>query len=304
MKETIKKLQNTLSPSQILLNESMAKHTSFKCGGACDIMIKPKNIEEIQSSIKILKENNIPYIVLGRGSNILVSDKGIQGAVIKLSDDFASISIEKSSTDKKIVKAQSGIKLKNLAEFCRDNELGGAEFLHGIPGSLGGAITMNAGAYSGEIKNIVKSVTVLDENLNILEIDKDNMNFGYRTSIIQNTENIVLEVSFELMKKEKAEIQNEMTDYMNRRREKQPLNYASAGSTFKRPEGYFAGKLIQDCNLKGLKYKGAMVSEKHAGFIVNTGNASSTEILELIEFVEKTVFDVHGVKLEREVRIL
>ncbi len=296
----VEKLDKIIDKDRILLNEEMKNHTSFKIGGACDLMIKPKSINEITNSIKIFKNENFPYIVLGKGSNILVSDSGIRGAVIKLGDDFSSIDI----VEKNIISARSGISLRNLAEFCAENNLGGLEFAHGIPGSLGGATTMNAGAYGGEMKNVIKKVKVLDEDNNIMEIDNQDMEFGYRKSIIQRKNYIVLEVYFELIERAKEEIKAEMDDYMQRRMEKQPLKFPSAGSTFKRPEGYYAGKLIQDCGLKGLTYGNAMVSPKHAGFIVNTGNASQEEVLTLIKMVQKIVYDMQGVELEREVELI
>ncbi len=304
MQKIINELNNTLSSSEISTDESMAKHTSFKAGGTCDIMIKVGSIDDIKNAIKILKENSLPYLVLGRGSNVLFTDEAYRGAVLKLSDDFADVNIIEKNDHSYIIKAQAGIKLKKLAEFCLDKELCGLEFAHGIPGTLGGAITMNAGAYGGEMKDIVRSVTILNEKLEIVNLNCEDMNFGYRKSIIQREKYIVLESTLELQKEKKAEIESKMKDYMQRRLDSQPLNYASAGSTFKRPEGYFAGKLIQDANLKGVKYKNAMVSDKHAGFIVNTGKAKANEIIELIEFVEKTVYDIHGVKLEKEVKII
>ncbi len=297
--EIIQQLEKTIDKNRILINESMKKHTSYNVGGQADIMIKPANVTELIEVIKTFRTNNFPYIVLGRGSNILINDEGIRGAVIKLGSDFANIKV-----DKNFVRAESGISLRHLADFCANKGLGGLEFAHGIPGTLGGAVCMNAGAYGGEMKQVITKVKLLDNDLNIIELSSKEMDFGYRTSIVQKNNYIVLEAEFELENKPTQEILDTMKELMARRKAKQPLNYPSCGSVFKRPEGYYAGGLIEESGLKGMAYGGAMVSDKHAGFIVNTGTATAKDIITLIQIVQKCVFDLKGVRLEREVKLL
>ncbi len=294
-----KQLEKIIDKNRILLNESMKKHTSYKVGGACDIMIKPASVAELIEAIKILRANKSPYIVLGRGSNVLVNDEGIRGAVIKLGTDFANIKVEQN-----IVKVESGISLRALADFCATQALSGLEFAHGIPGSLGGAVCMNAGAYGGEMKHVINKVKLLDNDLNIIELSNEEMAFGYRTSIVQKNNYIVLEAEFKLANAAQEEILAAMKELMDRRIAKQPLNYPSCGSVFKRPEGNYAGALIEKSGLKGMQYGGARVSSKHAGFIVNSDSASAKDIMTLIQIVQKCVFDITGVKLEREVKLL
>ncbi len=292
-------LEKVIASNRILIDEYMKKHTSYKIGGTCDMMIKPANATELIEIIKILRTYKVPYIVLGRGSNVLVSDEGIRGAVIKLGSDFANIKVEQN-----IVRVESGISLRQLADFCAEKGLAGLEFAHGIPGTLGGAVCMNAGAYGGEMKNVITKVKLLDNNLNIIELSSIEMNFGYRTSVVQKNNYIVLEAEFELENKPTQEILDTMKELMDRRKAKQPLNYPSCGSVFKRPEGYYAGGLIEECGLKGMVYGGAMVSDKHAGFIVNIDSATAKDIMTLIQIVQKCVFDLTGVTLEREVKLL
>ena len=281
---------------EIIKNEPMKNHTTFKIGGAADEFCQAKSIEEIKELTEYAKKRQIPYLVIGNGSNILVSDKGIRGLVIKLSGDFADYEI---SDD--VIKAKSGALLGTLAKAALSAGLSGMEFASGIPGSLGGAVYMNAGAYGGQMSDIVKSVTYL-ENGEIKKIDRD-FGFGYRKSLFADLGAIVLEAELQLLKGEFDEIKAKMEDYKDRRNEKQPLNMPSAGSVFKRPEGNFAGKLIEDAGLKGCKIGGALVSEKHAGFIVNTGNATCADVVALIKHIQKTVKEKFGVELETEVRI-
>ena len=281
---------------EIIKNEPMKNHTTFKIGGLADEFCSAKSIDEIKELIEYAQNKQIPYFVIGNGSNILVSDKGIRGLVIKLSGDFADYEIAGD-----VIKAKSGALLSTLAKAALSESLSGMEFASGIPGSLGGAVYMNAGAYGGQMSDIVKSVTYLEKG-EVKKIDKD-FGFGYRKSLFADLGVIVLEAELQLQKGEASEIKAKMEDYKNRRTEKQPLNMPSAGSVFKRPEGNFAGKLIEDAGLKGCKIGGALVSEKHAGFIVNTGNATCAEVMALIRHIQKTVKEKFGVELETEVKI-
>ena len=282
---------------KIIENEPMKNHTTFKIGGPCDKFCDAETIEDILSALEYAKTKIIPVFVMGNGSNLLVSDRGIRGLVLKISDKFSKCEICGN-----IIKAQSGILLSTLSKMAQKNYLSGLEFAGGIPGSLGGAIYMNAGAYGGEIKDVIKSVTYL-ENGEIRKIEKD-FGFGYRKSIFTEKDAIILEAEMELKEGKPDEIKAKMEDFKNRRTEKQPLSMASAGSTFKRPTGYFAGKLIEDAGLKGYSVGGAKVSEKHSGFIVNTGDATAQDVLSLIKYIQKTVEEKFGVELKTEVKIV
>jgi len=292
-------LKGKIIEGTILLDEPMKDHTSFKIGGPVDIMVLPKNIDEISNTVKFCKENNINFYIIGNGSNLLVSDKGIRGLVIKISENFSDIKVEGNR-----IIAQAGILLSKLSKVALRNSLKGLEFASGIPGSLGGAITMNAGAYGGEMKDVVKKVKCMDRDGNVYEYTNEEMDFGYRKSLVQKKNLIVLEVEMELCKGDYNEIKEEMDILTEKRNAKQPLSMPSAGSTFKRPKGHYAGKLIQDAGLKGLKYGNAQVSDLHSGFIVNIGNATCEEVLTLIKIVQKTVKDKFGVELEPEVKII
>lgn len=281
----------------IIKNELMKNHTSFKIGGTADEFCAPKSIEEIKECIEYAKEKNIPYFIVGNGSNILVSDKGIRGLVIEISGQFAKYEIKDC-----VIKAQSGALLSVLAKAAHKDSLSGMEFASGIPGTLGGAVYMNAGAYGGEMSNIVKSVTYL-ENGDIKRIES-GFGFGYRKSLFADLGAVVLEAEIQLKKGNPDEIKAKMEDYKERRTEKQPLNFPSAGSVFKRPEGHFAGRLIEDAGLKGFQIGGAKVSEKHAGFIINTGGATADDVLALIKHIQKTVKEKFDVWLETEVKIM
>lgn len=292
-------LRANIPEEQILLNESMKKHTSFRIGGPADIMVVPHNTEQVKTAIEIFKAHNIPYFIMGRGSNLLVRDKGIRGGVIKLADGFSKAKV----TDRQI-QAQAGILLSSLSNLALRAELTGLEFASGIPGTLGGAVAMNAGAYGGEIKDVIEKVIVLDENQKVLSFTNSEMNFGYRKSIVQNTKMIVLEVYMTLEKGNYQESKEKIKELTKRRREKQPLNYPSAGSTFKRPVGYYAGKLIQDSGLKGMRVGNAQISELHSGFIINMGDATAEDVIKLIEKVKTRVYDRFGVNLEPELKII
>ena len=280
--------------------EPLKNHTTFKIGGNCIALIEPREVSDIIEAIKICRENNIKFFVIGNGSNLLVPDEGYNGVIIKLKSEFSMIKVEGESL---IVK--SGAKLSEVYPVAYENSLTGFEFASGIPGTIGGAIYMNAGAYGGEMKDIVESVEVLDlDNFELKELKNEDLDFSYRKSIIQRKNYIITSIKLKLKKGNKEEINAVYEDLRDRRNSKQPLNFGSAGSTFKRPEGHFASKLIEDAGLKGYHINDAWVSEKHSGFIVNKGNASFKEVMELIEYVQKVVFEKFGVKLETEVRIL
>lgn len=279
-------------------NESMKKHTTFRIGGCTDYFLVPEDISELSLAVKICRNNNIPYFILGNGSNILVSDKGIEGAVI------STEKLNKIELDGNRIYAQTGTKLSKTANFAAENSLSGFETLSGIPGTVGGALFMNAGAYGGEIKDIVYKVYALDENGNERTFSNSECDFDYRKSIFSSGKYIITGATFILSHKNKDEILRSMHDYSEKRREKQPLSYPSAGSTFKRPVGYFAGKLIQDSGLGGYSIGGAAVSEKHCGFVVNNGNATCEDVINLINHIKKCVHENFGVDLHEEVRII
>ena len=282
---------------KIIEKEPMKNHTTFKIGGVADKFCEAECIEDIIFAIKHAKENNIPLFVMGNGSNLLVSDKGIRGLVLKISDRFSKYEISGDT-----IKAESGILLSTLSKAAQKNGLAGMEFASGIPGALGGAIYMNAGAYGGEMQDIVKSVTYLKDG-EIRKIE-GGFGFGYRKSIFADNGAIILEAEIKLKEGNPDEIKAKMEELKKRRVEKQPLSMASAGSTFKRPEGHFAGKLIEDAGLKGYTVGGAAVSEKHAGFIINKGSATAEDVIMLIEYIKKTVKEKFGVELETEVKMV
>ncbi len=276
-------------------NEPMCLHTSFKTGGAADVFINIGSAEQLSLVLKEIKNENIPYFVIGKGSNLLVSDKGIAGVVLSLSG------LDEITVDDEYITAGAGASLAAVCVAAQKNSLQGMEALYGIPASIGGALYMNAGAYGGEMSQVVESAVFVSENGEIGEIKASNMALGYRTSIFKKQSNIITNVTFKLKKGNADDIKAAMDDYMSRRKAKQPLEYPSAGSTFKRPEGYFAGALIEQNGLKGKTVGGAMVSEKHAGFLINFDNAKSDDIKELMKIVSDTVFEANGVRLEPEV---
>lgn len=283
----------------IKIDEPMNKHISFKVGGPADILVKPSSEEELSGILKLIKEENIPYLVIGNGSNLLVKDGGIRGIVIEISDNFNNFDI-----DGNLINIQSGALLSVVGKAALRAELKGFEFAAGIPGTLGGALAMNAGAYGGEMKHIVKSVRLMDTDGNIHEFSNEDMQFEYRKSILTREPYIVLSAVIELENGNYNEIKETMADFTQRRVTKQPLSLPSAGSTFKRPPGNFAGKLIEDSGLRGLTLRGAQVSEKHCGFVVNLGNAKAKDILDLMYVVKSTVNAKYGIMLEEEVKIL
>lgn len=281
-------------------DDPMKNHTSFCVGGPAKLLIKPNDEEALIEILKSIRKNNYKYYILGNCTNIIVKDKGFDGIIIKLKNKLNDV---KKVSDKEIF-AGTGASMKKISEFAMENSLTGLEFAHGIPGSLGGAIVMNAGAYDGEIKNVCKSVRLLDENLEVIEVPGDEMNFAYRHSLVQERDLIVLGATFSLEDGNKVEIREKYEEFDQRRADKQPLDMPSAGSTFKRPTGYFAGKLIDDSGLRGFTHKGAGISQKHCGFVVNKNKATAQDILETIEIVQKVVHDKFDVTLEREVKII
>ncbi len=288
-----------IDKERVLKNEMLKNHTNFKIGGPAKLLINIESIDEIKYIIEICKKNNIDYYILGNGTNLLVPDEGLDAVIIKISNEFNNYEIKDNQ-----VYANAGMLLSTLAKKVLKESLSGFEFASGIPGTIGGAIYMNAGAYGGEMKDIVKYAEVLDNDGNIIKISNEDLELGYRTSIISKNNYIVLNVCFELKHGNKDDIINEMNELDEKRISKQPLDLPSAGSTFKRPVGYYAGKLIDDSGLRGFRYKDAQISEKHCGFVVNRGEATCEDVLDLIDMVRKIVYDKFEVKLEREVRIL
>jgi UDP-N-acetylmuramate dehydrogenase len=281
----------------VMLNE----YTTFKVGGPADIMVEPASVRELQAVSKIMNESGIPYTVLGNGSNVLVKDSGYRGVIILIGSKLGGITV---NADECTLKAGAGSMLGEVARAAAGASLTGMEFASGIPGTAGGGVFMNAGAYGGEMSHIVKSVKAVMPDGTLREFSAGELNFGYRHSVFYENGGIIAEAEFQLNNGDAAEISETMKDLSRRRIEKQPLNYPSAGSTFKRPEGYFAGKLIQDAGCKGLSLGGAAVSQKHSGFIVNQGKATAQDILDLIKLVQMRVKEEFGVDLETEVRII
>ena len=283
---------------ELLENESMANHCTFKAGGVASRVYKVFSIEGLENVLKLCTEEGVKPLILGNGSNILISDKGISTPVIIIDKGFDKIQV-----DGDIIKAEAGAMLSVISRQALENSLTGIEFASGIPGTVGGAVVMNAGAYGGEMINVVKDVDVI-MNGERRTLTNQDMNFSYRHSRAMDEEMIVVGVTLKLTPGNKEEISATMNDFNSRRRDKQPLEYPSAGSTFKRPEGYFAGKLIMDSGLAGASVGGAMVSTKHCGFIINNGNATATDIYNLIKNVQATVKDKFGVMLEPEVKLI
>mgnify|MGYP000450909187 FL=1 len=293
------KVVDIVGEENVHTDEPMSRHTTFRIGGNADYFVKPGNADEVAAVIVVCREYNIPYFILGNGSNLLVSDDGYRGMIINIMDNMDSVTV-----DGRIITAQAGAMLVRVSVMARDNALTGLEFASGIPGTIGGAVYMNAGAYGGEMKNVVKTVRAIDEYGRIYELDSEKMDFSYRHSIVEERKLIVLEVTLELEHGSREAIDNRMKELAEARRSKQPLEYPSAGSTFKRPEGYFAGKLIMDAGLRGYSVGGAQVAEKHCGFVINKGGATASDVVELIRDVQHDVDDKFGVTLEPEVKML
>lgn len=293
------KVVDIVGEENVHTDEPMSRHTTFRIGGNADYFVKPGNADEVAAVIVVCREYNIPYFILGNGSNLLVSDDGYRGMIINIMDNMDSVTV-----DGRIITAQAGAMLVRVSVMARDNALTGLEFASGIPGTIGGAVYMNAGAYGGEMKNVVKTVRAIDEYGRIYELDSEKMDFSYRHSIVEERNLIVLEVTLELEHGSREAIDDRMKELAEARRSKQPLEYPSAGSTFKRPEGYFAGKLIMDAGLRGYSVGGAQVAEKHCGFVINKGGATASDVVELIRDVQHDVDDKFGVTLEPEVKML
>ncbi len=297
----IRLLSEQVGPSRVYLNEPMSKHTTFRIGGPADVLVEPSDVMQVETVCRTLRQLEIPFLVLGNGSNVLVGDLGIRGVVVKLGNAFSTCRMEEDT----LLSAQAGIKLSRLAAHALDKSLTGLEFAAGIPGTLGGALYMNAGAYGGEMSQVVEEVSYLNEEGKVATIRGCNCGFGYRTSIFaQNPDYVILGCTIRLKEGNPEEIKATMDDLAERRIDKQPLNFPSAGSTFKRPEGAFAGKLIQDAGLMGLRVGGASVSEKHAGFVVNDKKATAKDVRELIALVQEKVKENSGFDLEPEVRMI
>ncbi len=295
-------LENSkLNKENLYYNEPMAKHTSFKIGGPADVFIKVDNIEELKEILKLSKENKIPLTIIGNGSNILVTDKGIRGITAKL--NLKDIKI-KNENNKQIIKVDAGVPVGLLAQKLLKEEITGFEELSGIPGTIGGAVIMNAGAHGKELKDILKKVTAMDYNGNIHEFTNEECLFSYRNSRFQKEKYIILQATLELEKGNSTEIKEKMNEYMQFRKEKQPIEYPNAGSTFKRGEDFVTAKLIDEAGLKGYKVGGAQVSEKHAGFIVNVDNATAKDVIELTDYIKEKIEEKFGKKINLEIQII
>lgn len=277
----------------------LAPNTSMKIGGACDFYIRAENEASLLEAVKLCRSEDIPFFILGKGSNLLVSSSGFHGCVIALSSEQPCIALEGEK-----ITVWAGASLQAVCLAALNNSLTGLEFAYGIPGSVGGALFMNAGAYGGEMKDVVKSCRYIDENSEINEMSAEEMQLSYRSSIFSQKKYVITSVTFRLEKDDKTAIKSRMDELMQRRREKQPLEYPSCGSTFKRPEGYFAAALIEECGLKGFAVGGAQVSTKHSGFVVNTGDATFEDVMAVVNEVKRVVLEKKGVALECEMLIL
>lgn len=293
------KLNNVIGKDSILIDELMSRHTTFRVGGPADFFVTPKAKEEVRDVIRICKEAGMPYYIIGNGSNLLVPDAGYRGVIVQIYKEMNEVKVEGN-----LVKAQAGALLSGIAAKALGAELSGFEFASGIPGTIGGACVMNAGAYGGEMKDVLESVTVLTGKGKIIELGRNELELGYRTSVIAKKGYIVLGAALKLERGDGEKIKTYMDELKEKRVTKQPLEYPSAGSTFKRPEGYFAGKLIEDAGLRGFQVGGAQVSEKHCGFVINRDHATAADIMELMRQVQIRVKENSGVDLEPEVKRL
>lgn len=291
------RLFHTIDKEKIYVNEKMEKHTTFRIGGPADYFVMPSDVTDVKAVIELCEQEKVPYYVVGNGSNLLVGDKGFRGVIIQIAGNMNQL-----QADGEAITAQAGCSLAQIAGKALDEELAGFEFAAGIPGTLGGAVRMNAGAYGGEIKDVLESAVVLTKEGKVMELSANEMEFGYRTSIIERTGWTILGGKIRLHKGKREEIKAVMDDLREKRVSKQPLEYPSAGSTFKRPKGYFAGKLIQDAGLRGFRVGGACVSEKHSGFVINIDHATADDVVSLMEQVDEKVRAQFGVGLEPEVR--
>jgi len=298
-KTVIDTLQELVSAETVHPKEPMHKHTTFRIGGPADCLVEIESTEALRRVQRYLRLVEIPYTITGNGSNLLVSDLGYRGVILQLGSRFAEVRVEGNT-----VTAQAGALLSRIAKTALEHGLTGFEFAAGIPGTAGGAVVMNAGAYGGEMKQVIQSVTVLDPEGEELVLDNETMEFGYRTSVLKRRPLVVTEITLQLTPGDPAQIRERMEELARQRREKQPLEYPSAGSTFKRPEGYFAGKLIMDANLRGFQIGGARVSDKHCGFVINAGGATACDVAALMAEVQRRVEEQFGVRLEPEVILL
>lgn len=301
--EIVKKLIDINGEKRVAESEPMSRHTTFRIGGPAKVFVSPDNIEKIIKTIELLKNEKCDYFILGNGSNILAADEGYDGVVVS-TENLKNLNIEREESNETFIYAEAGVMLSRAAVLASESLLTGLEFAGGIPGTVGGAVSMNAGAYGGEIKDIIVSADVLMSDGTVVKLTRDELELSYRSSIVQKEKMIVLSAEFALKKGNKSEILDKMKDFSQRRRDKQPLEYASAGSTFKRPEGYFAGKLIDDAGLRGYRVGNVMVSEKHCGFVVNMGGGTCEEAKAVINHVREEVDKQFGVTLEMEVRKL
>nr|WP_256444083.1 UDP-N-acetylmuramate dehydrogenase [Blautia sp. MSJ-19] len=288
-----------MGTEQVLFEEPMKRHTTFRIGGPAEVFVMPRSVEDVAKTLMICKEENIPYFILGNGSNLLVSDRGYRGVILQMDRNIGTVAVDGTE-----IRASAGALLSTIAVAARRASLTGFEFAGGIPGTLGGAVVMNAGAYGGEMKDVLKEVTVMDQDGKIRVIPAEKLEMGYRTSIVKSAGYIVLEAVISLKEGDIEEIKALTRKLSEQRSEKQPLEYPSAGSTFKRPEGYFAGKLIMDSGLRGYRVGGAQVSEKHCGFVINAGDATAEDVCNLMKHVRETVYAKFGVTLEPEVKFL
>lgn len=295
----IEALKGFVQEDNIHLQEPMEQHTTFRVGGPADCLVELENTEQLKKIQQYLYAIEMPFMVLGNGSNLLVSDSGYEGIVLQIGNRMSDVQVQGN-----FVIAQAGAPLAKIARVAMEHGLTGLEFASGIPGTVGGGVVMNAGAYGGEMSQVITKVTVLNKNGELLELDNETMEFGYRNSIIKHQPFVVTEVTFELKSGDAKQIKATMEELNAKRREKQPLEYPSAGSTFKRPEGYFAGELIMNAGLRGKQVGGAQVSEKHCGFVINKENATATDIMQLIHEIQATVEEKYDVKLEPEVIFL
>lgn len=283
----------------ILSDVSMKEYTTMRVGGKADFMVLADSTENIRKSVSLLSSLNVPFLIMGNGSNLVFSDNGYHGVIIKIGPGISNVEV-----DGEFITAEAGASLASVANLAMENSLSGLEFAYGIPGTIGGAVYMNAGAYNGEMKQVIAETLCVDMKGQYITLKGDEHNFSYRHSRLQEEDLICLKVKLKLNRGDKNEIKKKMHELNARRREKQPLNYPSAGSIFKRPPGSFAGKLIDECGLRGYRIGGAQISDKHCGFIINTGNATASDVLALIRHVQETVYKSSGKLLELEVKII
>jgi UDP-N-acetylmuramate dehydrogenase len=292
-------LATHIAPSLIKQDEPMKKHTTFRIGGVADFYVTPTQVSEVVALAQVCKTHQIPLTIVGNGSNLLVSDKGIRGVVVEIGKGLSRITVEEE-----MLTAEAGVLMSRLGQTALSHSLTGMECGHGIPGTLGGAVVMNAGAYGWELKDVLVSATVLTPQGEVITLSNSELGLGYRTSCIKKENYVVLSATLRLQQGDKTAISAQMKDYQQRRKDKQPLEFPSAGSTFKRPEGYFAGKLIMDSGLRGYQVGGARVSDKHCGFVINTGDATCEDVKTLMREVARIVYEKFGVHLEPEVKML